>query len=253
MTDSRVGLKQVHSYLYQLSERLNEALSLVDVTVEATAANAEKALHALSSAMQSESASLSKEAKESLINEANQLKALIQANADEIVHTEEKITQELEETYVAKSEFGTFKEQNKTTIEETARGEVRNFVNSQTFTDLDTKLGNLEGYTANVESYIRTGLLFYDSNGLPVHGVAVGDKIRTITDGQGHTVLDSSCLSATFTPDRLSFYQFGNEIAYLSNHQLYITNAVIQQKLTLGRMVLTVDTQGVLVSWAKGS
>ena len=43
-----------------------------------------------------------------------------------------------------------------------------------------------------------------------------------MTDVDGETVVDQNNFRATFTAQRLSFWQDANEVAYVSNNRLYI-------------------------------
>ena len=92
-----------------------------------------------------------------------------------------------------------------------------------------------------VNANIRTGLLYYD-NGTPVYGVEVGQR----TQLNGTEVFNKY---ARFISNRLSFYdQGGNEVSYISDYKLYITNAVVTGNLQVGGYML--DTgKGLGFKW----
>ena len=142
----------------------------------------------------------------------NSIKSLIIKSADIIEAYEETIKTNFDGKYVAESDFGTYKEQ--------------------------TNDNNLK--TTN--AYIKRGLLYYNDDGKAVYGVEVGN---TTDDGTFNKY-------ARFISDRLSFYDTsGNEVAYISNQRLYITDAIFLGILQIGKY--KVDTfDGLAFTWIGG-
>mgnify|MGYP003291797662 CR=1 FL=1 len=91
-------------------------------------------------------------------------------------------------------------------------------------------------------AHIRSGLLYYDENEVPVYGLEVGQ--RNVIDGE--EVFNKY---ARFTAGRLSFYdKNGSEVAYISDYKLYITHAEVTGTLKLGGYL--VDTRnGLTFKW----
>ena len=104
-------------------------------------------------------------------------------------------------------------------------------------------------YKTETEGYIRTGIVGYDG-AVPVYGVAVGQGL-TVTDVDGETVVDQNNFRATFTAQRLSFWQDANEVAYVSNNRLYITNITVLEGVTLGKWQIT-TASGLAFRWIGG-
>lgn len=83
-----------------------------------------------------------------------------------------------------------------------------------------------------VNAYVKSGLLYYKADGLPVYGVEVGQTNNV--DG-----VDVYKKFTRFTADRLSFYdQNDNEVAYISDYKLYITSVEILYSLIGGGFML---------------
>lgn len=83
-----------------------------------------------------------------------------------------------------------------------------------------------------VNAYIKSGLLYYNDDELPVYGVEVGQTNNV----NGSDVFKKF---ARFTADRLSFYDQNNtEVAYISDYKLYITSVEILYNLIGGGFVL---------------
>lgn len=87
----------------------------------------------------------------------------------------------------------------------------------------------LENYKADVGQYMT-----FDENGLTLG--ATTSAFKTVIDNQ-----------------RLAFMDGNNAVAYISNNQLYIPNAVIQQTLTLGKFFFSPRIDGgVSLVWQGG-
>lgn len=123
-----------------------------------------------------------------------------------------------------------------------------------TKTEVDNSLEGLKGELQNinyslvaVSANLRSGLLYYDGDGIPVYGLEVGQK--TMIDGV--EVFDKF---ARFTSDRLSFYDNNdNEVAYISDRKLYINHAEVTGTFRMGGFVRTVLADGSTVKrWTKG-
>ena len=83
-----------------------------------------------------------------------------------------------------------------------------------------------------VNAYIKSGLLYYNEEELPVYGVEVGQTNNV-------NGVETYKKFARFTSDRLSFYdQNDKEVAYISDYKLYITSVEILYNLIAGGFVL---------------
>lgn len=83
-----------------------------------------------------------------------------------------------------------------------------------------------------VNAYIKSGLLYYNEEELPVYGVEVGQTNNV-------NGVETFKKFARFTADRLSFYdQNDTEVAYISDYKLYITSVEILYNLIAGGFVL---------------
>ena len=110
-----------------------------------------------------------------------------------------------------------------------------------------TDIENLNFTLAEVNAQIRSGLLYYDDDAIPVYGLEIGQK-NTI---DGEEVFNKF---ARFTADRLSFYdQNDTEVAYVSDYKLYIRNVEITSSYKIGGFKDTVMANGdVVTRWVGG-
>lgn len=196
-------LQQIKSYLLQLSSQLSWALERVDGQKQA------------SNPVESADNSTAK---------FDEVKALLLKSAEVVESLSQRVSHRLQGEYVAKSEFGTYREQTDLKLE------ADSTAISQLYTGLQSVSGTVDALGDTLRStsaYIKSGLL---EEG--VYGLEIG---QTNTVG-GESTFDRF---ARFTADRLSFYDNGGaEVAYISDYQLYITNARVSGNLTLGGYTL---------------
>lgn len=224
----REQLIQVKSYLHQLVQELNWALSSIEAGSPTTA----------------KSTSANPVTKEEMATSYNELRSLIIKSANTISAYSEAAEERYKSLYVAQSDFGTYKEEASQKILENSQSVERFFEDVQEIiTDIETLQHSLIKVSANIQS----GLLYYDDSGVPIYGVEVGQ--RTVIDGE--EVFNQF---ARFTADRLSFYnQNGSEVAYISDYKLYITHVEIKGSLKEGGYVDTItEGGGIVTKWVGG-
>lgn len=220
-------LLQVKSYLHQLVQDLNFALT----SIETGASKANTA--------QKKSTSGDAVTKNELLTSYNELRSLIIKSSETVMAYSEAAEERYNSLYVAQSDFGTYKEEASNTIQKNSTAVENFFENMQ---KILTDIESLEHSLIEVSANIRSGLLYYDDSGVPVYGVEVGQ--RTKLDGE--EVFDKF---ARFTSDRLSFYdQNDNEVAYISDRKLYITHVEVTSSFRMGGFMDTVQPDGSIVT-----
>lgn len=229
----REQLAQIKSYLYQFAEQLRWAFDNIDV-----ASTPNQVLG------KAQGKDTSKEEDGSAQVTFNSLKPLIIKSADIVQAYYDEISTRLEGLYVAESDFGTFIEKTEQETNQSATDIEQLFSN---FQQILTDIENLNFTLAEVNAHIRSGLLYYDENSIPVYGLEVGQ--RTTVDGE--EVFNKY---ARFTSDRLSFYdQNDTEVAYISDYKLYIRNVEITSIYKIGGLRDTVMANGdVVTKWVGG-
>ena len=211
----REKLQQIKSYLYQMTQELNFALESVDKSqkelVETTVASASKAVKDATTPQKTFAA----------------VRDLIIKNAEIVEAYYETINMKLSGVYVAQSDFGTYTQETQALIEANSQSITQNYasqqaINSQLSEDISAIMSN---------AYIKTGLLD-EIDGQEIYGVEIG---QTTKDQDGNSLY---ARSARFTPSALEFYDGADPngttpIAYISNKQLFITDAEITGSLTI--------------------
>jgi hypothetical protein len=284
----REQLQQIRSYLYQLTEQLQWALSNID-TVGGTGSGVNAASGNLPN-QQIGGITISNSV--SAINPEitfAKIKDLIIKSADIVDAYYDEINKKLKGLYVAQSDFGTFIERTELDIEATSEyvdqtfGSVQALI-TDTVEGLKVTFGGLgneiDGVTGEVENLKTSNEA---TNGkIGELNDAIGDINSTIADlkvavieanayirsgelykidnaipvygleiGQRNTINGVEVFNkyARFTSDRLSFFdKNANEVAYISDRKLFIENAEITASLREGGFVDTITESGNVVT-----
>lgn len=246
-------LTQVYSYLYRMSEELEGALNnITSSDIKDLETKVESAISKGTGGATGTS---------ELITKTSELKSLIIMTADTVNAKMDEIRQTLEGEYVASSDFGTFSQKYFRDITQNAYGD-QNIYQYMT----DVQAGN-DQYITDTKAKIFTGLLYTTSEivdgvqrDVPHFGVGIAEQIYTkdITyspDGV-NTVTetgidpDQTTTISYFTSDRLQFYIGGNEVAYITNQELYITRGRFGREIRIGNIAGVIDgTDPSIVRW----
>lgn len=221
----REQLLQVKSYLHQLAQELNWALSSIESGGNKGIQESKTAAGAVS--------------REELATSFNSLKSLIIKSSETVMAYSEAAENRYNSLYVAQSDFGTYTEEASQRILENSTA-IESFFESMQ--EILAQIDTLEHSLIEVNANIKSGLLYYDDSGVPVYGVEIGQRTKL----DGVEVFDKF---ARFTSDRLSFYdQNDNEVAYISDRKLYITHVEVRGSFSMGGFTDTVLSDGSIVT-----
>ena len=198
-------LESMRRYLCSVTEQLN----LADWSAKAALTEIAQVIDA---------DGLSEEEKKMTLSGYAALKSLIIKTADFAAANSEVWSAKLAGNYVAASDFGTYLEKTQLTIEGNSVGIKQLY---------DYTAGVNNAFSVNAQQYIKTGLLYYNDV-TPVYGVGVGNIETTVTDGGGRIVDRTKNELLTVTPKRISFWQEGMEVAYLSEKKLHFPSGTLE-------------------------
>ena len=228
----RGQLEQIRSYLFQLAEQLRFAMGSME---NGSSGSGHAGMIAASAQ--------GKNGTDNPATTFNSIKSLIIKSADIIDAYYEEINRMLKGEYVAKSEFGTFKETTSNDIEANSTSIAQIYENVQ---EISKTVKGLYNSTIKTEAYIKSGLLEHADNGVPIYGLEIGQR----NEIDGVQTFDKF---ARFTADRLSFYDQNDvEVAYISDYKLFITQAEITASVTLGGYIVDL-TDGIAFKWIGGA
>ena len=235
-------LAEQYAYLFQMAQQLNLALEQWDATAQ------------LGRAAQQTARAVAADA-EAVASGYDKLRSLIVKTADAVERKMDALRTELSGEYMAISDFGTYVEKLNAVIEADPSALTqyyRYFARLQAA--VDAVDADFTAYRTATEGYIKTGIVDYDG-AVPVYGVAVGQNLETAVDANtGETVIEKKHFRAIFTARRLGFWEDGVEVAYVSDHRLYITRVEALESLTVGewRIGAAPAEDGLTIKWIGG-
>lgn len=219
-------LESMRRYLCTLTDQLN----LADWSASAVLQEVSRAIDA---------DSLPDAERKTQLGNFGQLKALIIKTADYAAANSESFKTQLSGNYVAVSDFGKYWQKATMTVDGNEFG-IRQLY--------DYAAGINNDYTVKSQQYVKTGLLYYNG-AVPVYGVGVGNIETTVTK-DGETVVDQTKNElVTVTPGRVSFWQGGDEIAYLSAKKLHFPSGTLEATDAKLSGTLTAASGSVIGPW----
>lgn len=219
-------LESMRRYLCTLTDQLN----LADWSAGAVLQEVSRAIDA---------DSLPDAERKTQLGNFGQLKALIIKTADYAAANSESFKTQLSGNYVAVSDFGKYWKKATMTVDGNEFG-IRQLY--------DYAAGINNDFTVKSQQYVKTGLLYYNG-AVPVYGVGVGNIETTVTK-DGETVVDQTKNElVTVTPGRVSFWQGGDEIAYLSAKKLHFPSGTLEATDAKLSGTLTAASGSVIGPW----
>ena len=219
-------LESMRRYLCTLTDQLN----LADWSAGAVLQEVSRAIDA---------DSLPDAERKTQLGNFGQLKALIIKTADYAAANSEEFQTKLSGNYVAVSDFGKYWQEATMTVDGNEFG-IRQLY--------DYAAGINNDFTVKSQQYVKTGLLYYNG-AVPVYGVGVGNIETTVTK-DGETVVDQTKNElVTVTPGRLSFWQSGSEVAYLTDKKLHFPSGTLEATNAVLSGTLTAASGSVIGPW----
>lgn len=219
-------LESMRRYLCTLTDQLN----LADWSAGAVLQEVSRAIDA---------DSLPDAERKTQLGNFGQLKALIIKTADYAAANSEEFQTKLSGNYVAVSDFGKYWQEATMTIDGNEFG-IRQLY--------DYAAGINNDFTVKSQQYVKTGLLYYNG-AVPVYGVGVGNIETTVTK-DGETVVDKAKNElVTVTPGKVTFWQGGDEIAYLSAKKLHFPSGTLEATDAKLSGTLTAASGSVIGPW----
>lgn len=220
----RDKLRQIQSYLYQMTQELNMALETVD---REQAQFVQKATQSVATAVK-ESTSPQKT--------FAGIRDLIIKNASFVAEFSQKISAELSGMYVAQSEFGAYQEITNARFEATSENLTQNYASKQEIEGIDGRVSKIE-----TNAYIKTGKIDEDDDGNPVYGVAI---YQVTTDAEGNDVYNAA---AKFKPDGLELFDSADAehpVAIFKNNKMIVNSAEVTGTLVVAGLQFEKITNG---------
>ena len=219
--EERQQLLQLQRYLMAMSDKLNTAM--MDISIEQMAPETRQTIT---------------KAQETSVKQYETLKSMIVKTAEIVRNEMTEISAHLESDYNALSEqFGAYERSLDSEIRATADGILQEYSFQERITGLEEET---DSFYRRINQYIFSGLVD-EVNGK--YGIAIGENV-TSYDQQGNPYLNPDRKMATFTMDRLSFWQGEAELAYFSNNIFHIAKGEVTQTMKMGNHTWMVMPDG---------
>ncbi len=221
-------MRQIRSFLHQLTDQLNYALKDVESSVERVRT------------IVVEDSGKSEE--EKAASTFNSIKSLIIKSADIVSTYSEEISKTLSGEYVAQSVFGTYSEHTSNRIAANSSKIDISFTNQQA---VESKVESIDSALRGITAGVVVGIVS-EEGGIPMYGI----ELRQEVEENGDVTYRKF---ARFTSEKLAFFdQNGREVAYISDRKLHILTAEIDSSLAMGGFVLTVQSDGSIIRKWRG-
>lgn len=218
--DEKSQLVQLFRYLSTMSEKLNTALN--SITADQMEPETRQAIRTAGSG----------EAEK----QYSGLRSLIIKTAEIVRGEMDEISTTLQGQYNVMSEqMGEIQRSTMASITATAEGVQQNY---ELIEQLMTSGDNAGAFMNRISGYIYTGIIDENTGTL---GIAIGEQI-TNADG----TMNGAKKMATFTMNKLSFWQGETELAYFTDNVFHIMNGEITKSLKIGNHTWTALTGGAM-------
>lgn len=191
---------------------------------------------------------------------ASDLKALIVKTANEVYEYADRIVQELDSVYVAKSDFGEYTETIQTTIEQTARGTVESYGYTALIEGLRGDLGELDTYVTTINGQIRRGLVIDPGTGEETLGIVISENLQFTgaehsEGGLTYYELTPGQTFGMYTSKGWQFWINGVKAGWFdsADGMLHVAKIVVEDTLQLSGDWLITTTGGFGIRYIGGS
>ncbi len=147
-----------------------------------------------------------------------------------------------EETFLARSEFGTFTENIESQIASSARGIVESYGYTEKIESNQERLALLQTYVTDIDGQIRRGLVKDPATGESVTGIAISQNLQftgevtTGSDGKSYYTLSSGQTFGLYTSTGWQFWINGYRRGWYNSvdGMLHIANVAVENALQIG-------------------
>ena len=178
---------------------------------------------------------------EALRRNAANLRALIVKNAAETESRMSELRQELESSFMARSDFGEYMEHARSSFSATARGVVESYDYGEQIRSLSERAEALDLSMSTLRGEIRRGLIIDPESGETVLGIAVAEKLRFTgavheEDGLQYYVLEPGQTLGLYTAGGWQFWVNGAKRGWFDSRdgRLHVISEAVADSLQLG-------------------
>ncbi|MBQ3210757.1 MAG: hypothetical protein IJB09_04625 [Oscillospiraceae bacterium] len=255
-------LAALRNYLVRLAQELN---NLENQAVEQTVSVSSDGKRGFSTgetaskdieAVRKNAASL----RQLIIKTGDRLSGDIQKSEQSSMHYADGQIDALSQTYLAKSEFGSFTENIESQIASTAKGVVESYDYESRIISNQESLELLQYYVSSMDGQIRRGIVTDPETGLEVTGIAISQNLQFTgavvkgEDGADYYQLSSGQTFGLYTSTGWQFWINGWKKGWYDSvdGMLHIANVAVENALQLGGQWQLVNSDGLGIKYTGG-
>lgn len=251
-SDDRNSLVQMHSFLFRMTEQLNAALTETDRRIIET-----EKVTGITKAQNAPGEAAPDSGNPPLTEQYESLKSLIIKTAHTVQSEMDVIEKKLKSEYVAWSDWGGYTEDIQADIRQTASGVVENYKFESSTKPLKDQVADFDSYMIGAIGFIQRGIIGFDDKGGPIFGIAIGESLKrttvTVGDVEYTDVFDTEQSLATYTANRVTFWNGGVEVAWFSDSELVCNAIKVSERIALGDDMWEISrTNGFTIKWIGG-
>lgn len=190
---------------------------------------------------------------------AGDLRSQIEDSSQEVHSYVDSQTQNLSVVYLAKSEFGTFRENIQTEIETTARDTVESYDYDAKIEAANSRLDGVDTYITNIQGEIRRGIITDPETGEEQMGIAISEKLSFTgniheENGLEYYELSPGQTLGLYTATGWQFWVNGSKRGWFDSEDgmLHVANIVIGDRQQMGADWLVTTTGGYGIRYIGG-
>lgn len=198
--------------------------------------------------------------KQLIIKTGDRLAQDIEKSEQSSMHYADGKIDALSQTYLAKSEFGSFTENMESQITNTARGVVESYDYESRILSNQENLELLQYYMSSIDGQIRRGIVADPDTGLDVTGIAISQNLQftgTVVrgeDGADYYQLSSGQTFGLYTSTGWQFWINGWKRGWYDSvdGMLHISNVAVESALQLGGQWQLINIEGLGIKFTGG-
>lgn len=243
--DEKSQLIQMHSFLFQLTEQLNEALVQTDERLTET-----ENVTGIRPA-EGEGGGTGP----NLSEQYTALKSLIIKTAHTVEAEMGMLVTEMKNNYIAVSDWGKYEESIDRKIVDTAEKTIETFDYESVLGDVFAGATEFESYRQSMLGTIARGIIGENEDGTPIFGIAIGEELTTrevTVNGKTELEILKTGDYALYTADGITFMHGDARIAWFKDGKLSCNAIDVSDTVSIGGQWEISRTNGFTIKWIGG-
>ena len=256
-------LSELRAYLVRMAQELNTAQTQPATQTKISVDSKGRRVFSTGSENTADMEAVRKNAaalRQLILKTGERLSGDIDESHQQALHYADGQIDALSQTYLAKSEFGSFAENIESQISTTARGVVESYGLESRIESTAADLELLQYYITDMDGQIRRGIVRDPETGEDVTGIAISQSLQFTgavvkgEDGANYYRLSSGQTFGLYTSTGWQFWIDGSKRGWYNSvdGMLHIANVAVEDKLQLGGDWQMANVRGLGIRYTGG-